>query len=104
METKKLYINVLGSSFSISADENIEYLESLLERYKVILENTGKATGISASEPLKLAILTGFLLCDEIEKMKTQINQNGQESQEGREAEQLTLELISRIGQFIPHE
>jgi cell division protein ZapA (FtsZ GTPase activity inhibitor) len=101
METKKLYINVLGESFSISADEDIEYLESLLDRYRTILDNTGKATGISEKEPLKLAILTGFLLCDEIEKMKSQIHT---ESPEDREAEQLTMDLINRIEQFIPHE
>jgi hypothetical protein len=101
MEQKKLYINVLGTSFSISADEDYDYLESLLDRYRIVLENTRKATGISQSEPLKLAITTGYLLCDEIEKMKNQISQ---EDPADREAEQLTMDLITRIDEFVPHE
>ncbi|MCL1815838.1 MAG: cell division protein ZapA [Treponema sp.] len=96
MEKSSLHFNLLGTSFSIAADEEISYLESLLNRYRIILENTRKSTGLD--EPLKLAILTGFLLCDEIEKMKTQ------EIREGREVEQLTLNMIARIDEVIPGE
>jgi len=99
METSKLHFdNVLGLSFSISAEEDSAYLESLLNRYRTVLENTREATGISSKEPLKLAILTGFLLCDEIEKMKNQ------RTQEGDEAEQLTLDLIARIDEALSNE
>ncbi|GHV86295.1 cell division protein ZapA [Spirochaetia bacterium] len=95
MEKSNLHFNLLGTSFSIAADEDPAYLESLLNRYRIILENTRKSTGLD-NEPLKLAILTGFLLCDEIEKMK---NQNSKES---REAEQRTLNMIARIDEAIP--
>jgi len=96
--SKLHFDNVLGTTFSISAEEDSAYLESLLDRYRIILENTKEATGISDKEPLKLAILTGFLLCDEIEKMKNQ------KTQEGNEAEQLTLDLITRIDEAIPND
>lgn len=93
MEKSSLHFKLLGTSFSIAADENAVYLEELLSRYKNVLDNTQKATGVN--DPLKLAILTGFLLCDEIEKMK--LNKND----EGHEAELRTLNMIARIDEVI---
>jgi mannose-6-phosphate isomerase len=77
----------LGTSFSISADEDRAYLESLLNYYRIKVENTRKRTGLQ--DPLKLALVTGFLLCDDIFK--------GKAGEEQDEAERLTLDLISRI-------
>ena len=94
MEKSSLHFNLLGASFSIAADEDSGYLETLLDRYKAILGNTQKSTGME--DPLKLAILTGFLLCDEIEKMKQE------ESRKTEEAEQRTLNMIARIDEVIP--
>ena len=94
MDKSSLHFKLLGTSFSIVADEDGAYLEKLLAKYKNVLENTQKATGID--DPLKLAILTGFLLCDEIEKMA--LNEN----QEGQEAERRTLNMIARIDEVIP--
>jgi cell division protein ZapA (FtsZ GTPase activity inhibitor) len=95
MEKNDLRINMLGTSFSISADEDPEYLESLLKRYEIVVENTKKATGLT--DPLKAAILSGFLLCDEIEKLKARF-----EEPDARKAEQLTLDLIARIDEALP--
>ena len=94
MEKSNLHIQLLGTSFSIAADEDKVYLEKLLIKYKNVLDNTQNATGVD--DPLKLAILTGFLLCDEIEKIKLE------EHREGLEAEQLTLNMIARIDEVIP--
>ena len=96
MEKSSLHFKLLGTSFTIAADEDSLYLESLLSKYKNILENTKDATGVD--DPLKLAILTGFLLCDEIEKMKHQNNR------EDQEAEQRTLNMIARIDEVIPED
>ena len=97
MEKNDLRIDMLGTSFSIAADEDLAYLESLLKRYQIVVENTKRVTGLH--DPLKVAILTGFLLCDEIEKIKKQ-GQSGEK--EGREAERLTLDLIARIDEALP--
>ena len=94
MEKSNLHFKLLGTSFSIAADEDSAYLEKLLAKYKNILDNTQKSTGVN--EPLKLAILTGFLLCDEIEKMKQE------ENQERKETERLTLNMIARIDEVVP--
>ena len=96
MEKSNLRIKVLGTSFSIAADEDSVYLEKILDHYRVVLENTKESTGVE--EPLKLAILAGFLLCDEIEKLKQKGNH------EGKEAEQRTLNMIARIDEIIPDE
>jgi mannose-6-phosphate isomerase len=82
-----LRIDILGTSFSISADEDRAYLESLLNYYRIKIENTRKKTGLQ--DPLKLALVTGFLLCDDILKGRTGTDQD--------EAERLTLDLITRI-------
>ncbi|MCL1927413.1 MAG: cell division protein ZapA [Treponema sp.] len=96
MEKSNLHFKLLGTSFSIVADEDINYLEKLLNKYKSVLDNTQKAAGVN--EPLKLAILTGFLLCDEIEKTKLE------ENRKGKEAEQRTLNMIARIDEVIPED
>jgi uncharacterized protein YutD len=102
METGVLHFNnVLGITFSISANKDSAYLEDLLVRYRAILENTKKIVGVGSNEPLKLAILTGFLLCDEIEEMK---NQKVSENKESYETEKLLLDMLARIDKVIPHE
>jgi cell division protein ZapA (FtsZ GTPase activity inhibitor) len=97
MPGSDLRIDILGASFSITADEEFAYLESLLNRYRAVVESTRKSTGIK--DPLKIAILAGFLLCDEIQKLKSGKQQPVCESQE---AERLTLELIARIDEALP--
>ena len=94
MEKSSLHIKLLGASFTIAADEDDVYLEKLLDHYRIVLENTKKTTGVD--EPLRLAILTGFLLCDEIEKMKRE------ENRDAEEAEQRTLNMIARIDEVVP--
>jgi cell division protein ZapA (FtsZ GTPase activity inhibitor) len=96
MEKSGLRIDVLGTSLSIAADEDPGYLEKLLSRYRMVIDNTKNFTGLD--DPLKVAVLTGFLLCDEIEKIKQQ------DAREGREAEQRTLNMIARIDEAIPGE
>ena len=90
MPKSNLRIDLLGTSFYITADEDYTYLESLLNRYRINIENTQKSTGIT--DPLKVAVITGFLLCDEVQKIK-----NMGETSESKEAERLTLDLITRI-------
>ena len=89
-----LHFDLLGTSFAITTDEDSVYLEKLLSRYKIVLENTQKLTGVK--DPLKLAILTGYLLCDEIEKKKKE------EKKEGRELEQRALNMIAQLDEVVP--
>jgi cell division protein ZapA (FtsZ GTPase activity inhibitor) len=82
-----LLINVLGTSFSITAGEDPAYLDEVLAQYQVAVANTQGISG--RKDPLKVAILTGFLLCDEINKIKLQI----EEEQAKVEEEQAKADL-----------
>ena len=63
-----LIINVLGASFSITVGEDPKYLEEVLEQYNLAVASTQAISGMK--DPLKVAILTGFLMCDEFNKLK----------------------------------
>jgi cell division protein ZapA (FtsZ GTPase activity inhibitor) len=94
MPKSDLRLDILGTSFSITADEESDYLEKILASYRESIESIQAQTGLK--DPLKVAILTGFLLSDEIEKLKLQ-NKDG-------EAEQLTLNLISRLDKVLDNK
>ncbi|MDR1420884.1 MAG: cell division protein ZapA [Treponema sp.] len=90
MPASDLRLDILGTSFSITADEERAYLEEILVQYRAALERTREQTGLT--DPLKLAILTGYLLSDEVHKLK---------GRNGHEAEELTLDLIARIDEAL---
>ena len=99
-----LLINILGTSFSITAGEDPEYLDEVLAQYRSAVANTQGISGMK--DPLKVAILTGFLLCDEINKLKQQFeedqaNVEAQWTDEGRELNHITQNLITRLEQAI---
>jgi mannose-6-phosphate isomerase len=87
----------LGTSFTITVDKDPVYLESLLNRYRISIENTQKITGIR--DPLKIAIITGYMLCDEIQKLQKEKGLQG--DTDAREAERLTMDMITRIDEFL---
>jgi len=94
MPKSDLRVDILGTSFSITVDEDALYLQTLLGRYQRMIENTQKTTGLR--DPLKTAIIAGFLLCDEVEKLRAREN-SGIGALESMQAEQLALELIEKI-------
>ena len=89
----QLKLDVLGASFSITADEDEAYMNRVLCQYQAAVNNTQKISGIS--EPLNVAILTGFLLCDEINKMKQQTEN------ESTEAKERTMNIIAALDQAL---
>jgi cell division protein ZapA (FtsZ GTPase activity inhibitor) len=97
--TSSLRIDILGTSFSISADEDPEYLEKLLARYYICVENTRKITGLS--DPLKLAIMTGFLLCEDVQKRRTNADSQECSVDESEEMEQIFLNINTRIDKIL---
>ena len=87
--TNELCLDILGTSFTIAADEDEEYLNKVLAQYKAAVENTKNISGIN--EPLNVAVLTGFLLCDEINKIKQQLED------ESIEVNERTMNLIAAL-------
>jgi cell division protein ZapA (FtsZ GTPase activity inhibitor) len=97
-----LLINVLGASFSITAGEDPAYLDEVLAQYQIAVANTQGISGMK--DPLKVAILTGFLLCDEINKIKLQIEEEQAKADSERTAEVQELNrimenILARINQ-----
>jgi cell division protein ZapA (FtsZ GTPase activity inhibitor) len=89
----------LGASFSISADEDPAYLENLLNRYRVCVENTRKLTGLT--DPLKIAVMTGFLLCDDIQRHREDEKALENRNAESKEAERILLDINARMGEAL---
>jgi hypothetical protein len=101
MPKTDLRVDLLGTSFSITVDEDAFYLKILLDKYRRTIENAQKTTGLE--DPLKTAIISGLLLCDEIEKLRAHEN-TGLGVFESIQAEELTLDLIDRIDKAFPKE
>jgi cell division protein ZapA (FtsZ GTPase activity inhibitor) len=91
MPVSDLRLDLLGTSFSITADEDPAYLREILERYRTAVADAQKNMGLK--DPLKTAILTGFLLCDEVHKLRSRGGDD--------ETERLTLNLIARIDEAL---
>ena len=98
MAKSKLRIDILGTDITISTDEKPEYLDMLLKKYRNAIENVQKISGLN--DPLKLAILTGFILCDDLEKQDAS---KVSKFEQGK-VEQLTLGMISRLEAVLAEE
>jgi cell division protein ZapA (FtsZ GTPase activity inhibitor) len=93
-----LQIDLLGTSFAIQADEKPEYLNALYSHYKKTIKQIETTSNLSDS--LKIAIIAGILLADELYKEKMK-HTDQPSSTELVEAEKLALGMISRIEQVI---
>jgi len=99
----EIRLDILGTSFTITADEEEAYLTKVLTQYKAAVKNTQKISGIS--DPLNVAVLTGFLLCDEYNKIRLQLEEKDESSggimAEGEEVEDRILRLTAKLEQTL---
>jgi cell division protein ZapA (FtsZ GTPase activity inhibitor) len=103
----EICLDILGTSFTITADEDEEYLNKVLSQYRAAVKNTQNISGIK--EPLNVAILTGFILCDEFNKVKQRLDDEleakgalkDEDNWENQEVEDRTLRLISKLEQAL---
>ena len=101
MQKNELQIDVLGTSIIISAEEEPEYLDKLLDTFRRAIGNVQQKSGLK--DPLKTAILTGFLLCDELEKAgKPHAALAPAQSIASNEAMKIALGMISRLDDVLP--
>ena len=84
-----LRLDILGTSFTITAEEDEAYLNKVLFQYNAAVRNTQNISGIK--DPLNIAVLTGFMLCDEINKIKQSIEN------ESTEVRERTMKLIASL-------
>ena len=107
----KLQINLLGTSFTIQANEDEEYLKKLLGYYSRIVDDVSQIESIKT--PLQTSILAGIMLCDEVYKEKstvvemqknqTQIeqNQDARTEEQIEELERRTIAMINKINKVL---
>ena len=96
-----LKVDLLGTSFSIEANEDEAYLDKLMDYYKKVVNQIDQKAGIK--DPLKVAIISGIMICDELckEKQKLQFTNQTINRQDLVEAEKLTMHMIESIDQVI---
>lgn len=85
----ELCLDILGTSFTITTDEEKSYLKKVMAKYRAAVETTQNISGIQ--DPLNVAILTGFILCDELNKAEQQLKD------ESIEINRRTMKLISKL-------
>jgi len=90
----ELIIDVLGTSLAITTGDDPAHLNEVLAQYKVMVENTQNISRIQ--NPLGVAVLTGFLLCDEINKQKQQMEKEQKNTEEQRAGEEMELNRITQ--------
>ena len=100
MAVRDFALDILGTSFSIRVDEEPAYLEEILKQYHSALENTREL--FKLKDPLVIAVLTGFLLSDELHKKSSHGEKFSAEQQEdAQKAEELALSIIARIDRVL---
>lgn len=99
MRNGRLSINVLGTSFELEADQKNEYLQSLYGYYLSVLEKAKTTAGVE--DPLKIAIMAGLLLSDEVFKARSEVAGDVTEPDAFLAMEHSTMKLIAKIDDVI---
>ena len=92
-----LQIDILGTSFALQANEEDEYLNKIYEYYKSIVRQVDNDPKLK--DPLKKAIISGIMICDELCKSKQKLEYTNQtiNRQDLDEAEKITLRMIDNL-------
>lgn len=101
MQKSSYRIDMLGTSFSIAADEDPVYLKKLVNSYQSTVHEVRESTGMK--DPLKLAIIAGIIACDDALKKTQQLAGNPafEIPEDAEAAERLTLELVDRLDRIL---
>lgn len=91
-------IQILGATFTIQADEDPEYLSRLVEYLSDKVHEIERT--VSTKDPLRISILAGILLADELFKDRERLNSTLSPT-ESEEAEQIAQRLIRSIDESL---
>lgn len=98
-----LHIDILGSKFSIQANEDEEYLNNLKNYYSRICKEIETSDGLT--DPKQIAVLAGILITDELFKARTSAKRLEASIKETKpdsgEDEKITKALIDKIDQAL---
>lgn len=101
MANGTLQIDILGISFKVQADANAAYLQELFTHFSQVVRQV--ETGTPGLDPLKVAILAGITLSDEVKKLEqSQSKMEGMpEPQTLQEIEKITGKMIDKLGKVL---
>ena len=99
MQKGHLSVNVLGTSFELEADQKNEYLQSLYGYYLSALEKAKATAGVE--DPLKIAILAGLSLSDEVFRARSDGSDENAEPDAFLAMERSTMKMIAKIDDVI---
>ncbi len=90
-------INILGTSLTIQADENPEYIKRVSSYVNETIEKLQKST--NQNDPMKLLILAGLTITDELFKAQNKENYvyTDQDPEEYQEMKEITERLIREL-------
>ena len=91
MESNSTTVNLLGTSFVIRSTDSPDHLQKVLDYLTLKLDEI--KTSVSISDPLKIALLTGLNIADELVK----IRESGLMEQNTEEIAAITSNLIEVI-------
>ncbi len=100
MDKNQIQVDLLGRSFTIRCEESPEHLRHVLE---ILKRRTDHITSeLSITDPLKIAILAGMDLTDEILQLKRLLDKRSEtDSKESSQINFITNDLIQRINQSL---
>jgi cell division protein ZapA (FtsZ GTPase activity inhibitor) len=101
MPSSTLRVDILGTSFSFTVEGESAYLQAVYERYRTLLDNLSRATGVN--DPLKLAILAGLQLTDDVEKLRAH-SRSDAAALERIQTEERLSDLIKKIERVVPQD
>ncbi len=95
MSKGNLDIDLLGTTFAIQADETDEYLNQLYEHFVCMVEQVKNSS--SVTDPIRLAIIAGILITDELYKEQFKNNTTSNDVKDNFEIEKATQRMIRQI-------
>lgn len=100
MAVNDFVLDVLGTSFTITVDEDPEYLNEIMAQYREAVENTKEI--FKLKDPLTAAVLTGFMLSEELHRQRKQADGLQTVCEDDiREAEAVANNIIARINKVL---
>ena len=99
MEKSRLSVNVLGTSFNLEADQNDDYVQSIYNYYLSVLEKAKATSGVD--DPLKIAIITGLFLSDEVFKARLEATGTVADPSAFVDMETTAMRMIAKIDDVI---
>ncbi len=90
-------ITILGTSFTVRADEDPDYLQDVIDFYGNRVREISRS--FSQLDPLKIAILTGVLIADDLIKARGGMSagQPRGTPDQSQEVERITRRLIETL-------